>query len=118
MDADGNLFYADYLNGIFETVGGDETTEFQFDGNVTNPTGVAIDQRGDLFMATETGVLKLPAGGDTSHPVPVGSTASAPQGVAVDAVGNVFIADTNNNRVVEVPANGDRRSRFMVARDF
>ncbi len=106
VDANGNLFYADYGNGIFETVGGDPNTEVQFDGNVTNPTGVAIDQRGDLFMATGTGVLKLPAGGDTSHPVSVGSTASAPQGVAVDAVGNVFIADTNNNRVVEVPANG------------
>ncbi len=29
-----------------------------------------------------------------------------PTGVAVDGAGNVFIADTNNNRVVEVPANG------------
>jgi sugar lactone lactonase YvrE len=36
----------------------------------------------------------------------VGSELLKPGGVAVDAAGNVFIADTFNNRVVKVPANG------------
>jgi Bacterial Ig-like domain (group 3)/NHL repeat len=36
----------------------------------------------------------------------VGSGLNLPNGLAVDGAGNVFIADTNNNRVVEVPASG------------
>src|SRR5271157_1681312 len=36
----------------------------------------------------------------------VGSGLSGPWGVAVDGAGDVFIADSNNNRVVEVPAGG------------
>jgi hypothetical protein len=33
-----------------------------------------------------------------------------PEGVAVDAAGDIFIADTANNRVVKVPADGDALS--------
>jgi len=36
----------------------------------------------------------------------VGSGLSGPWGVAVDGAGDVFIADSNNSRVVEVPAGG------------
>ena len=36
----------------------------------------------------------------------VGSGLTDPYGVAMDGAGDVFIADTDNNRVVEVPAGG------------
>jgi sugar lactone lactonase YvrE len=40
----------------------------------------------------------------TSSPSATGEF--VPAGVAMDANGDVFVSDTNNNRVVEVPANG------------
>jgi sugar lactone lactonase YvrE len=49
-----------------------------------------------------------PSSQTTLSLTPVSATAAAlvSSGVAMDANGDVFVADTDNNRVVEVPANG------------
>ncbi|MHB8220662.1 MAG: NHL repeat-containing protein [Acidimicrobiales bacterium] len=101
------------------------------DGGIGYPTSVAVDRTGDLFIAEGTGnrVVELRANGSPTgsgghprppHPVTVAGTGTAgsgglggpadraqlddPQGIAVDGAGDLFIADTENCRVVVVPA--------------
>jgi sugar lactone lactonase YvrE len=67
-----------------------------------------------LSSALLYGLASGPAAGftpsfqTTLSVTPVSATAAAlvSYGVAMDANGDVFVADTDNNRVVEVPANG------------
>jgi sugar lactone lactonase YvrE len=81
-----------------------------------------VDSAGDIFIAdTEdnvirridagTGVITRFAGNGQAGATGPGGPATqmrldAPQAIAVDAAGDVFIADTDNNRVDEVLANG------------
>jgi uncharacterized protein (TIGR03437 family) len=83
--------------------------------------GLAVDQAGNLFVA-DTGnqrIRKIVPGGSISTVAGNGSLGyggdggpatsaelNQPEGVTVDAAGNLFIADTVNDRVREVTANG------------
>ncbi len=82
---------------------------------LVGPTGIASNGAGDIFIADSDNdrVVKIPAGCTSSAcQTTVGSGFSAPSGVAADSLGgtdsdgkgNVYIADTNNGRVVKVPA--------------
>ncbi len=82
---------------------------------LVGPTGIASNGAGDIFIADSDNdrVVKIPAGCTSSAcQTTVGSGLSAPSGVAADSLGgidsdgrgNVYIADTNNGRVVKVPA--------------
>jgi hypothetical protein len=86
------------------------------------PAGTAEDGAGDIYIAdTEnnvirkidaaTGTITRFAGTGKAGATGPGGPATqiqldAPQAVAVNAAGDVFVADTNNNRVDEVLANG------------
>ncbi len=70
-----------------------------------------FDSSGNLLVSSPIyGVGQGPAiafGPGTQTTVNTGSyTLNSPKGVAVDAAGNIFIADNNNQRVVEVAADG------------
>ena len=96
------------------------------------PLGIAVDGAGSLLLADDVGpqygIVPIPSGphiykmsSDGAIATVVGSGQSgfygdgipatsaqlvSPAGVAVDGMGNVFIADTGNNRIRQVTADG------------
>ena len=114
-------------NGVITTVAGKAIAGYAGDGGAaTNaellrPAAVAVDSTGSLFIAdTESsrirrvganGIITTVAGNGTiGYRGDGGAATNAglefPQGVAVDASGSLFIADTSDNRVRKVGANG------------
>jgi sugar lactone lactonase YvrE len=136
VDADGNLFIADGnnnrirkvgVNGIITTVAGDGTSGFGGDdgpailAQLSNPSGIAVDQNGNLFIAdsandrirkvSSNGIITIVAGnGIPGFGGDGGSAVSAqlaePVDVAVDGSGSLFIADSANYRVRMVTQAG------------
>jgi uncharacterized protein (TIGR03437 family) len=127
VDAAGNLYIADTVNGRIRKVSNGVITTVAGGVNVVNdngpatgaqlnqPQGVAVDAAGNLYIAdsnrlrkVSNGVIATVAGGgsvaDDSGP-PTASELWSPGGVAVDGAGAVYIADTSNNRVRKV-SNG------------
>jgi sugar lactone lactonase YvrE len=88
---------------------------------VNSPQGLAIDSTGALYLA-DTGnnlIRKITTDGNIATVVGTGTsgytgdggpalsaTVRNPTGVAVDTYGNIFIADTRNNVIREVGADG------------
>jgi hypothetical protein len=135
-DAHGSLFVADTHNnrirkvnaeGIVTTVAGNRNQNYSGDGGVAtgagfnNPFGVGIDARNNLFIADTdnnririvgtNGIVTTVAGNGISGYAGDGGIATSahlnsPVGVALDTHGNLFIADTDNNRIRMINANG------------
>ena len=132
IDADGNLFIADYIRirnvnaatGIMTTFAGggsvlpSNTETIAAGSAIFGSTGLAIDAAGSVFVAdpyllwayrvSEDGVSTI-AG--TGFPTPVADDGPAtaavlnePSGIAFDPNGNLLIADTQNNRIRRVDA--------------
>jgi sugar lactone lactonase YvrE len=112
---------------LITTVAGNGTTNYSGNGgpainaSLNNPYGAAVDASGNLFIADSdnsvvrkvntNGIISTVAGNGTSQFAGDGAAAtnaslSDPFGVTVDASGNLFIADTSNNRIRKVGANG------------
>ncbi|HEV8130550.1 MAG TPA: IPT/TIG domain-containing protein [Acidobacteriota bacterium] len=132
VDADGNLFIADFgyarvrkvsrTNNVINTVAGSNQLVFLGDnGPATDaamaPFGVAVDAAGNLFIADvfNSRVRKVDAiskfittfaGTGSSYTGDGGpATAAAlnvPFSIYLDSVGNIYIADTINNRIRRV----------------
>ena len=81
LDAAGNIYFSDSLNHVVRRV---DTT-----GNITSVAGVAAKPgfSGDRGPATAAAL-------------------QSPSGIALDQLGNLYIADTSNNRVRRVNAQG------------
>ena len=80
VDAAGNLYIAEFSNNRVRKVA--------TNGNISTLAGNGVSGfSGDGGQATSAQL-------------------NGPQGVAVDSAGNVYIADTANNRVRKVAANG------------
>ena len=124
-DASGNLYVMDSYSGKIRMVtpAGVVTTLAITAGQryITYGTGMARDASGNLYVSdnynniilkiTPAGAMSILAGtvgasGSTDGP---GAAArfSSPNGLAVDAAGNLFVADTNNNTVRMIDANGN-----------
>ncbi len=102
-----------YVDG---TGGPTGTTQFSV------PIGIAVDANGTVFVADRNnnrirkiapdGATTTLAGNGTAGFVdgtggPNGTTQfKSPNGVAVDASGNVYVADTQNNRIRKIAADG------------
>jgi uncharacterized protein (TIGR03437 family) len=117
-------------NGSFALVAGNSRAGFSGDGGpavnaqLNSPQGLAVDSAGNLYIAdagnnrvrmvTAAGIVYTFAGnGQPGTYYAVGEWGPAPQanlhmpsGVAVDKAGNVYIADTGNNSIREVTADG------------
>ncbi len=117
-------------NGIITTVAGNGTLGYSGDGGaatsaeITDPYDVAVDAAGNLYIADSSnhavrkvavdGIITTVAGngtwGNWQYLGDGGPAANArlggPQGVVVDAPGSICIADTSNNVVRKVAANG------------
>lgn len=108
VDNSGDVYVADSKNNrIIElTASG---TQKVLVSSAPYPVGVAVDAAGNIFYSTigpgQAGaVYKLSVG--SSVPVQFGSGYDIPLGLAVDSSGNLFVADSQNDRIVKVTANG------------
>jgi len=130
------LYIADYnnnrvrkadANGIISTVGGNGIPGSSGDGgaatnaNLNHPQGVGWDASSNLYVADlgnqrirkvgANGIITTIAGngghiysGDGG--VATNASLDAPAGVALDGAGNLYIADSSNQRIRKVDANG------------
>ena len=135
-DNAGNLFIVDSgnyrirkvdLNGVMTTVAGKGQAAFSGDGGaatnarVNTSYGIAVDGMRNLFIADTynnrirkvdtNGIITTVAGNSSwgfsgDGGAATNATLYYPYGVMVDANGNLFIADTYNNRIRKVDANG------------
>jgi len=131
IDSSGTIYVADQINhrirkitaeGVVTTLAGSGTAGF-FDGASTDaqfssPLGVAVDAAGNVYVAdtsnhrirkiTPGGVVTTLAGSTQNHNNGTGAGASfnAPKDIAVDVDGNVYVADTNNNAIRKITADG------------
>jgi uncharacterized protein (TIGR03437 family) len=136
VDSSGNVYFAengdsrirkiDAKSLDISTVVGNGTPGFSGDGSdatkaqMNSPTGLAVDSSGNLYIADSlnrrirkvaSGSISTFAGNGTfSYSGDGGAAGKAqlntPQGVAVDTNFNVYIADTLNNVVRKISANG------------
>ena len=136
VDSSGNVYIAELgdsrirkvdSKGNISTVAGNGKLGFAGDGGpaasaqLNSPTGVAVDSSGNLYIADSLNcrVRKMASGGAISTVAGNGLLSSSgdggpavkaqlntPLGVAVDAAGSQYIADSLNNIVRKVAANG------------
>lgn len=135
IDARGDLFIADSHNqrirmvnaqGIISTVAGNGVAGYSGDGGAAAsaslflPRAVAVDAAGDLYIAdagnnrirkVSNGIISTVAGdgeqgysGDGAAAISAGL--DTPTGVAVDGEGNLYIADSHDQRIRMVNAQG------------
>jgi len=111
-------------NGIISTVAGGGTGGdgvLAINAGLNNPSGVAVDVYDNLYVADTyygrirevavDGIITTVAGSSRVGFSGDGGAATNawlndPYGLALDTLGNLFIADTGNNRIREVGANG------------
>ena len=134
FDGAGNLYVTDSARvrkitpaGIITTVAGNGATGSDGDGGpavkatLNAPVGLAFDSAGNLYIGdsganvvrkvSPGGIISTFAGSGQAGFSGDGGPASAallqgPSGVAMDAAGNVYIADSGNNRIRQVTADG------------
>ncbi len=134
VDAAGNLYIADFsnnvirkvgANGMIATVAGTGAAGYSGDGGpatsarLSEPGGVALgagslyitDFRNSVIRKVANGGITTVAGngipGFSGDGGPATSAQlSWPSGEAVDSAGNLYIADTNNNAIRRVAADG------------
>jgi sugar lactone lactonase YvrE len=136
LDAAGNLYIADRnhnrickvtTNGIATAVAGNGSATYSGDGgaatsaSLNRPSGVAFDAIGNLYITDQfnyrirkvdaNGIITTVAGNGLSGYSGDGGVATNtrlgnPHRVAFDAFGNMYIADSSNNRIRKVDANG------------
>ena len=129
IDAEGNLYVADWKNnrirmvtpdGTTSTLAGNGTPGFvdgtvgpQGEAEFNGPDGVALDQSGNLYIADSLNnrvrkfaldggtVSTLAGAGDAGFKDGPGPSAefSDPAGIAVDGQGNVYVSDRGNSRI-------------------
>jgi len=137
VDLNGALYIADGVrirkvgNGKIQTVAGDGYVHAIGDGGLatdamlSQPFAIVLNGAGSLYIADTgtqrvrqvlpTGVIQTLAGTGTAGSATDNTAASAaalnsPMGVALDAAGDVLIADTGNQRIRQVGADGHIRN--------
>ena len=142
VDLNGVLYVADAVrilklgNGQVQTVAGDGYLHAIGDGGLatdallSQPSAIALNGAGSLYIADTgtqrvrqvlpTGVIQTlvgtgSAGSAADNVAVTAATLNSPTGVAVDAAGGILIADTNNQRIRQVGADG--RIRNLVGTD-
>ncbi len=141
LDDAGNLYVADTGNhairkvtpqGVVTTLAGNGVAGFregrgaqaQFNG----PIGVAVDGAGNVYVADtyndrirrigRDGIVATLAGGERpGYQDGIGNLArfDTPTGLAVDATGTLWIADTRNNAIRRLSANGEATTPYRAA---
>jgi serine/threonine-protein kinase len=132
VDTLGNVYVADEGHnkiseispaGVVSTLAGSGTSGSTngtgISASFSLPTGVAVDGNGNVYVAdyANSDIRKVSAGGvvttlagsgtrGSTNGTGPGASFNAPFGVAVDASGNVYVADSGNNKIREITADG------------
>jgi sugar lactone lactonase YvrE len=117
-DAAGNVFVADYINGLIRKVtpGGVVTTVV----NSGTVFGIAVDAAGNLYYTTyfnqqvmkytTTGSTVVIAGqaslAGTADGAGTAASFNYPAGLMLDPSGNLYVCDVNNNRIRKITPAG------------
>jgi len=133
-DAAGN-FYFGSLHSVFRVdasgtllrIAGNGRAGYTGDGGpgtgaqLLSPSGIAVDGAGQVYVADRDAAVVRKIGSDGTIATVAGTGTAGyngdggpatqaqlngPMGLAVDASGNIFIADTGNQRVRKIAANG------------
>jgi sugar lactone lactonase YvrE len=135
-DLSGNIYFSDMQNnrirkidasGIISTLAGNGTAGFSGDNGpalsaeLNSPSGIAVDATGTVYFTdynnnrvrkiSTGGIISTVAGTNVQGYSGDGNSAglaelNGPRGIAIDAAGNLYIADSGNNRVRKISANG------------
>ena len=134
VDSSGNVYFSS-LHSVFKVDSGGTLTRIAGNGQAgysgdggpaTNaqfllPMGIAVDGAGNVYVADRDAsvVRKIAASGIVSTVAGTGAAGfsgegglaaaaqlNSPFGLALDSAGNLYIADTNNNCIRKVSANG------------
>ncbi|MGA3235026.1 MAG: hypothetical protein ABSG03_01885 [Bryobacteraceae bacterium] len=135
VDASGNLYISDTLNGVIRgvtvsgtisTIAGNGIDGYSGDGGPAisaefgSPTGIVVDSAANLYIADSgarvrkvfaSGIITTIAGSGVSGYTGDGGLATAAtlngaNGLAVDSTGDIFIADAGNNAVRKLVFTG------------
>jgi sugar lactone lactonase YvrE len=131
LDASGNLYVADTFNcairkitsaGVVSTLaGGPCSSSYGHMPIFDYPEGIAVDASGSLYVAdtghskiqkiTSAGVVSILAGSslsltDSADGTGTSASFNVPVGIAMDASGNLYVADTGNNTIRKITAEG------------
>ncbi len=103
VDGNGNVYVADFGAGQVDEIpaaGGFSVLV----SNFPSPSGIAADKQGYVFLTRANSNQVYQVENDNLRSI--GVSVNGPTSLAVDGNSNLFIADTGNNRVVKVQANG------------
>jgi len=143
VDASGNLYISDTLNGVIRkvtasgtisTVAGNGIDGYSGDGGPAtsaefgSPVGIVVDISGSLYIADSgarirkvftSGIITTIAGSGVrgysgDGGVATAATMNGAAGLAVDSTGDIFIADAVNNAVRELVFTGSGLSLSAV----
>jgi streptogramin lyase len=133
IDASGNLYVTDIGNnairkvtpaGVVTTLAGGNNASYDNGAGTSTlvrflPTGLAVDAAGNVYVAEKSNNLirKITPAGAVSTLAGTGVRGigdavgilayfSSPTGIAVDAQGIVYVADTGNNAIRQITADG------------
>jgi hypothetical protein len=119
VDSQGDVYMADTTqwNSIEEFPVGQGGAFNSIPCGCVGVSGLALDTKGDVYFVSDrvTAVEKITPGNDFQTDVTAptcgvesgaGCNLNDPSGLAVDPQGDVFVANTGNNQVLEIPANG------------
>jgi sugar lactone lactonase YvrE len=133
VDREGNLYISDEENyrirkvdkgGIITTIAGTGEGGYSGDGGsatsaqLTDPGGLAFDDRGNLYVADYTSVRKIDPSGTIATVAGTGRAGFSGDGgpateakltaydVAFDSEGNMYIADSDDQRIRKVDKDG------------
>jgi sugar lactone lactonase YvrE len=103
---DGNIYVADYQNGLVRRVLSDGGTTSTLANHTffSGPRDTAVDSKGGVYV-TESGAGWVSKLTDTGRD-PIVMGLSEPQGVAVDDKGNLYVCNYGRQRVEKVLPNG------------
>jgi|GEM_PF-1451387 len=108
-DRAGNLYVADFYDGVVKVPAGSSTHK-KLGSGFSDAVDIKLDAAGNIYVCDvgDNTIKKIPAGGGAT--ITLSSDLLYPQGLALDASGNIYVADRGHNAVKKIAADGSGTS--------